>query len=214
MSPGRRALVLPAALLLFLAAASSAEEKGAGSVVGSLRLPFEEAAIAQLGPIVAYLEPLEPGRAAPATAAPGPPTLIRQKNARFAPAFAVVTVGESVEMVNDDFIFHNVFSYSKPNDFDLGVYPSGESRFVVFRTPGVVKTYCSIHESMNGTLFVAPTRYHALVEPDGRFEIGGVPAGRFRLATWSEKLPVASRVVEVVAGRRTRVDLEIAAPGS
>ena len=46
-------------------------------------------------------------------------------------------------MPNDDVIFHSVFSYSTPNDFDLGLYPRGESRGERrFQYPGVVRICC------------------------------------------------------------------------
>jgi hypothetical protein len=90
-----------------------------------------------------------------------------------------------------------VFSFSSPNEFDLGLYPGGESRAVAFRHPGLVRIFCSIHESMNGTLFVAPTPWFAVVEGDGSFRIPDVPPGRFRLHTWAEKLPPTERELRV-----------------
>lgn len=199
------ALLVGGAVVAGPAAGGSTAPSG-GRVSGRLTVPFEGADIAKLGPIVAWLEPVQaPDRAA--WPEPPPAPRIRQKNARFRPAFAVVSVGQSVEMSNDDFIFHNVFSYSRPNHFDLGIYPAGESRFVTFRSPGVVKTYCSIHENMNATIFVAPTPFHAVAEPDGSFSIEGVPEGRYALKTWSEKLPSAQRMVSVRPGQSTHVAL-------
>jgi plastocyanin len=69
---------------------------------------------------------------------------MHQREARFAPPFLAIAAGQSVAMENDDAIYHNVFSFSKSNDFDLGLYPAGESRTVTFRYAGVVRTYCSI----------------------------------------------------------------------
>ena len=40
----------------------------------------------------------------------------------------VVPVGSTVEFPNSDPIFHNVFSLSKAQPFDLGYYPQGQSR--------------------------------------------------------------------------------------
>jgi plastocyanin len=204
-----------AVAVLCWAVAGAAHAGGAGSVVGRLTLPFEGARLSGLGPIVAYLEPDgEEGPTVPVPGADAP--RIRQKDARFTPPFVVATVGQAVEMSNDDFIFHNVFSYSRPNHFDLGTYPAGESRFVTFRSPGVVKTYCSIHENMSATIFVAPTPWHDVARPDGSFAIDGVPPGRHRLRIWSQKLPPMERIVEVAADRTTRLSLrygEVGAPG-
>jgi plastocyanin len=183
-------------LALLLAPGVAAAE--AGSVRGSVELALEGALLADVAPVVVYLDGVEgplqfevPRRV---------PT-VRQQQARFAPDFLVVTAGQTVSMPNDDAIYHNVFSYSKPNAFDLGVYPAGEARSVTLRHAGVVRTYCSIHESMTGTILVAPSPWHAIVSEAGRFELRGVPPGRYRLWVWSARLPHVSQLVEVSAGR-------------
>jgi plastocyanin len=194
----RRALA--AALLALLLAAPAA----AGELRGHLRLALPGLRLAELGPIVVYLEG---GPAVPAVEA-APPAEVRQRNASFSPPFLAVARGRNVSMPNDDAIYHNVFSFSAPNDFDLGLYPGGESRAIAFRHPGVVRIFCSIHESMTGTLFVAPTPWFALVDDEGRFSIGGVPEGRFRLRTWAERLPASEREVRVGKGV-TSVEVEL-----
>jgi plastocyanin len=204
----RRAL--PIALAALLAAVVSRAQEPPGSVRGRVTPGVEGARLADLGPIVVYLEPLG-GNAGPPPAAPAETAEIRQHAARFSPGFMAIAVGQSIEMPNDDAIYHNVFSYSKGNRFDLGLYPAGESRTVRFGTPGVVKIYCSIHESMNGTIFVAPAPHFAQVSASGRFAIEGVPAGRYRLRTWCERLPDTGREIRVGPGQEVAVDIPLAA---
>ena len=192
-----------------LAAALSAPA-AAGELRGRVELAFPGVALSDVGPVVVYLDGGE-GAARPVSAAP--PAEIRQRSASFSPPFLAVAQGQNVAMPNDDAIYHNVFSFSAPNDFDLGLYPGGESRAVVFQHPGVVRIFCSIHESMNGTLFVAPTPWFAVVDADGRFAIPGVPAGRFRLRTWAAKLPPSEREVTVGKGLST-VDVRLGDGGN
>ena len=192
MSISRPALAL--ALCLAAATASAGELRGRVSL-GVAGVSLEEA-----GPLVVYLEGADsqlkfelPKRALE----------IHQKDASFAPPFLVIAAGETVVMPNDDVIFHNVFSYSTPNDFDLGLYPRGESRAKTFQYPGVVRIYCSIHESMNATIFVAPSIWHAVVGAKGDYAIRGVPPGHYRLRTWNRRLPPASQLVEIGSGAAT-----------
>jgi len=185
---------LAAALALaFLLAASA----GAGEVRGRIALGVHGVSLEDTGPIVVYLEsagqPLQ-------FSLPKRPLEIHQKDASFAPPFLVIAAGETVVMPNDDVIFHNVFSYSTPNDFDLGLYPRGDSRAKTFQYPGVVRIYCSIHESMNATIFVAPSIWHAVAGAHGEFTIPDVPAGKYRLRTWNRRLPPATRLIEVGPG--------------
>ena len=173
---------------------------------GHVRLELEGTRIADAGPIVAYLEPLG---ATPAPLAPRAVPTVHQRDARFSPQFLAIAAGQSVAMPNDDAIYHNVFSYSTPNDFDLGLYPAGESRTVTFRHAGVVRTYCSIHESMNATIFVAPSSYFAVAGATGEFVIRDVAPGRYKLTTWCERLPAVTREIQVQPGMGATVDLVI-----
>jgi plastocyanin len=194
-------------LLLIALAATGARAEG--RVHGRVVFDLPGMQLADLGPVVVYVA----GDGVPAAPAPAGEPTVRQKNARFAPSFLAVAAGQQVAMPNDDKIFHNVFSYSKPNDFDLGLYPAGESRSVSLKHPGVVKIYCSIHESMNGTIFVAPTRWFAVADREGRFELRGVPPGARRLRTWNEKLPDAERAIEVPAQGDVAVELSLVPTG-
>lgn len=200
-----RLRLLSALWIGLLAAPVTSAAQETGTIRGRVVLGIEGVTLAEMGPIVVYLE-------AGAGETPTPPTTlprVLQKNATFSPGFLVIAQGQGVEMHNDDAIFHNVFSFSKPNDFDLGTYPAGKSRTVVFKYPGVVRTYCSIHESMRGTIFVAPTPHFATVDGAGRFVIHDVPAGPQRLRTWCERLPESSATAQVTAGTTALVELSL-----
>jgi plastocyanin len=185
------------ALLLCAAAPAGAEEA----------LASVSARLADLGQTMVYLS----GEGAPA---PARHAVVRQRNAWFTPDFLAIAVGQSVDMPNDDAIFHNVFSFSRPNDFDLGLYPAGQSRRVTFAHPGVVKIYCSIHETMSATIFVSPSPWFAIARPDGSFRIDDIPPGRHTLNVWNEKLPEAAREIVLAPAEQQRVDMALEAGGS
>lgn len=73
---------------------------------------------------------------------------IGQKDKQFTQNHLVVKKGDRVIFGNDDPFFHNVFSLSAPATFDLGSYPEGESKSVVFTQAGEVEVECAIHPSM------------------------------------------------------------------
>jgi plastocyanin len=177
-----------------------------GGVRGRVVVELGDIRVSELGPVVVSLEGTG---STPAFQIPTANAVIHQKEASFVPAFLVVAPGQTVTMPNDDTIFHNVFSYSKPNDFDLGLYGKGTSRTVTFQHPGVVRIYCSIHDSMNGLIVVAPSPYFDVADGSGRFEIREVPAGTYRLRTWSEKLPEAAAAVTVSAAETSAVEIRI-----
>jgi plastocyanin len=198
-------------LVALLCALAPLELARAGEVTGRVALGVEGASLEGAGPVVVYLEGID----APLDSIPRRRTLvIRQQDARFTPAFLAIAAGETVVMPNEDVIFHNVFSYSTPNDFDLGLYPRGESRAKTFQYPGVVRIYCSIHESMNATIFVAPSSFFSVAGPRGAFSIRDVPPGKYRLRTWNRRLPPVSQLVDVGAGAPAVAELMVAADGS
>jgi plastocyanin len=59
-----------------------------------------------------------------------------------------IKVGDSISFKNEDPFFHNIFSLSDLKTFDLGSYPQGQAKSVVFDKPGVVEVECAIHPSM------------------------------------------------------------------
>jgi len=200
-----RALCL---LGILLAGASEAQsDPTPASIRGRVSLGLPGTKLPDLGPIVVFLDAVE-GELD--RSAPRETVLVKQENARFSPSFRVVVKGQTVEMPNGDAIYHNVFSYSAPNDFDLGTYPAGESRSVTLAHAGVVKVYCSIHESMNATIFVAPSTHYALVRSGGSFSIPQIEPGRYRLRAWSEKLPLTSRLIKLSPGMDLDVELDLA----
>ena len=84
---------------------------------------------------------------------------LRQKNKTFTPRLMGVPVGAVVEFPNDDTIFHNVFSLSGPQPFDLGQYRSGESQSRTFIQAGTYRVFCNIHPNMSALILVVPTPY-------------------------------------------------------
>ena len=196
--------LLAAILLACLPGAALADS---GAVTGRVVLQVEGVPLEELGPTVVFLDGVSGSLS---FEAPRGRIQMHQKNAQFEPRFLAVPAGQTLEMPNDDAIFHNVFSFSKPNDFDLGLYPGGESRSVRLTHPGVVNIYCSIHESMTATVFVSPSPWLTVAKPTGEFELRGVPPGRYRLRVWNERLPETDQVIEVVAGGTRRVEVPVA----
>lgn len=56
--------------------------------------------------------------------------------------------GDVIHFMNNDPWFHNIFSLAETKTFDLGSYPQGESRPVVFDIEGRYEIECAIHPNM------------------------------------------------------------------
>jgi len=110
--------------------------------------------------------------------------VIDQRNIRFDPDLVIVPVGSTVQFPNSDPIFHNIFSLSKTQPFDLGFYPQHQSRTVKFTHAGIVQVYCHIHANMNAAIVVTSSPWFVKPASDGSFAWGGVPAGHYRVVAW------------------------------
>jgi len=78
-----------------------------------------------------------------------------QRNKSFEPHLLVVPVGSVVAFPNHDPFFHNVFSLSQAQSFDLGSYPQGQTRKVTFNKEGKIHVECAIHPEMRMVIEVA-----------------------------------------------------------
>jgi plastocyanin len=74
--------------------------------------------------------------------------IVGQKNKAFSAATLKVKVGDTVSFRNDDPFFHNIFSLSEVQSFDLGSFPQGQSRKTTFTKPGTIEVECAIHPQM------------------------------------------------------------------
>lgn len=143
-------------------------------------------------------EEREPGRAT-----------LDQRNETFVPHVLAVMVGTVVDFPNSDRTYHNVFSLSHAKRFDLGRYAAGRSKSVRMDRPGVVRVFCDIHSHMNAFILVFNHPFFDVTEPDGRFELPGVPAGTYTLVGWYEGEARVNRAVVVPADGWADVDLVV-----
>jgi plastocyanin len=118
--------------------------------------------------------------------APAKGKVISQKGKSFVPHVLVVPVGTTVDFRNDDAIYHNVFSLTRPNDFDTGLYKQGGSYQQTFKHAGAVQLLCNIHSSMIGYVYIVDSPWYAQADASGAFTIRGVPPGEYEVEVWHE----------------------------
>jgi plastocyanin len=148
----------------------------AGSIKGAVKLP--KASDAER--TVVYLESVPEG----SFNAAAPVVRLSQKGANFAPSVLPVLRGAQIDMSNDDWVSHNVFSKSTAKVFDLGIYGQDARKVVTFDKVGVVDVFCSIHPRMNAVILVLQNPFFAKPTRDGNYSLDNVPAGTYRLKVY------------------------------
>ena len=176
---------------LFVAVTLTAALAAAGTLQGKVAVLEKDGRPAQdLGEAVVWVEgPKSRVRASSA--------IVNMKSKAFVPRVAVVAVGGSVEFPNLDSIFHNVFSVSGENRFDLQLYKKPKSASKLFEHPGIVRIYCNIHPQMSGFVVVRDNPFWARVGADGGFSIAEVPAGTWVLKAWHERAGESAQTVQI-----------------
>ena len=134
---------------------------------------------------------------------------LNQRDERFVPHVLAITTGTWVDFPNSDMTYHNVFSLSKGNEFNLGRYASGRSRALRFDRPGIVRVFCDIHSHMNAFVLVFAHPFFDVTEVDGRYELPNVPPGTYSVIGWYEGDPRVTRPVTVTAGGWVELDLPV-----
>jgi plastocyanin len=134
---------------------------------------------------------------------------MQQRNRRFEPELLVIPAGSTVDFPNLDFMFHNIFSLSRTQAFDLGYYPKGQSRKVTFPRPGVVQVYCHVHSNMYAAIVVTSSRWSGKPDRDGAFAWPDVPPGKYRLMVWQRFGGLYRKDLEVPAAGGVNVAMTI-----
>ncbi len=182
------AFLLALALGLFAlpaptAVAAEAASSAGGGVSGKVTIVKAGTPLPEAANAVVWIEGLHsPGGALRASRAE-----MKSQGKKFVPRVIAVSRAGEVQFPNVDPIYHNVFSVSAPNRFDLGLYRSGGSKEKRFEAPGLVRVYCNIHPQMVGFVMVVDSDFATVTGPDGGFRFAGVPAGNWTVRAWQEE---------------------------
>ncbi|MET0620893.1 MAG: hypothetical protein ABW056_11485 [Thermoanaerobaculia bacterium] len=199
-----------AVLLAILVAASAA----GGTISGKVILVKDGKELSDASNVVVWVDGTrKPGAPAPGTARAVSGEM-KSASKRFQPRVVAVPKNTTVEFPNADPIYHNVFSVSGANRFDLGLYRSGASKPKTFEEAGLVRIYCNIHPQMIGFVMVVDSDYVTVTPSSGDFALPNVPAGARTLKVWHEEsaselsIPITvTGAGETPAGAPNRVDL-------
>lgn len=139
------------------------------------------------------------------------PVVIDQRDQAFVPAVTVVQAGTEIAFPNNDATSHHVYSFSRPNAFELPLYKGDLHRPVRFNSPGIATLGCNIHDFMVGYVVVVDTPWFGQTNRDGSLVLDHLPPGRYQVTAWSQRLD-RSRffdlgTIDVTSGAASRREL-------
>lgn len=113
------------------------------------------------------------------------PAVMDQVQRRFVPLVLPVRVGTQVTFPNSDSVAHQVYSFSPPKRFELGLYRGRAHPPLTFDAPGLVVLGCNIHDQMIGYVYVTDADEFGKTDDQGRWQTDALLAGEHRLEVWS-----------------------------
>ena len=134
-----------------------------------------------------------------------------QNGCRYAPHVLAVPAGADLTILNPDKVLHNIHTYSKINKPMNRAQPKFKKKLKVkFDKPEIMEVKCDVHGWMGGWIFVAGNPYYSITGEDGAFSLTDLPAGKYSVQIWHEKLGTQTKEVEVKAGETAKIDVEFA----
>ena len=127
--------------------------------------------------------------------------ILDNKHCAFAPHIQVATLGSELLLKNSDPILHTVHArLGKETLFNVGL-PKWRQLTKRLDRVGIVHIDCDVlHTWMSAAIIVTDTPYFAVTDDAGRFSIDGVPAGRYDMEVWHERLGSMSTRLSVAGG--------------
>lgn len=125
-----------------------------------------------------------------------------------------IMAGQELVVTNkDDGILHAVHSIPKLNkEFNTGMPAKGMSFKAAFEKPEAVrvKTECT-HDWERAWIVVLPHPFHGATDGEGRYEIKGLPPGKYSIQTWQESCGPVVQEIELKAGEKKSLDFTLEA---
>jgi hemoglobin len=112
--------------------------------------------------------------------------IMEQRWKKFSPHLLAVPPGSTVSFPNFDTFYHNVFSLSATQPFDIGLFKDGQSREMKFDKSGLVRLGCNVHASMAAFIFVVDAPNYVPVEGPTEFRFRSLAPGKYKARVWSE----------------------------
>lgn len=130
--------------------------------------------------------------------------VVDNRDCRFDPHVTAVMVGDTIVAANSDPILHNTHLYGALRE-NIALPVTGMTVSRVARRAGMISVLCDIHGWMKAFIRVDDHPFHAVTDDRGYFRISDIPAGRYTLDIWHERLGTRRIQIGVASGTTSRV---------
>jgi len=125
----------------------------------------------------------------------------------YRPRVQGIMAGQSLLIKNSDQTLHNVHSYKGASTvFNQAEIPGLPPIAKKFDNAGqIIKFKCDVHPWMTAYVGVSNHPFFAVTDENGNFSIPKVPAGKYTLEAWQERLGTKTQEITVEAEKPTEI---------
>ncbi len=137
------------------------------------------------------------------------PAEINQVGCSYEPHVLGIMVGQDLTIKNSDDTLHNIHALPFNNkEFNFGQPQKGMTEKKSFTTVEVmVKVKCDVHAWMGCWIGVLDHPFYAVTDASGKFNIEGLPDGKYTIEAWHEKYKSVTADVEVKGATTANFEL-------
>ncbi len=136
-----------------------------------------------------------------------------QRGCLYSPRVIAVRVGQKVDFINSDPVFHNIRSVTTANkSFNLPMPKQDQRITMTFDKPEIfMQSKCSIHPWMGAQIAVLDHPFFSVSNDFGEYKIENIPAGTYTLEVWHEVFGVQTKEFTVINGTPLNLDFQFSA---
>lgn len=130
---------------------------------------------------------------------PTEPVVLDQRDCVYEPRVVAVRVGQKLEFLNSDPLFHNIRSITKNNqEFNDAMLNKGDRITKIFTKPEIfLQSKCSVHPWMSGFIAVMDHPFFSISNDLGEFEINNIPVGNYTLEVQHEVFGTQTKEISI-----------------
>ena len=140
---------------------------------------------------------------------PTAPVEMDQVGCIYTPHVLGVQAGQTVKFKNSDSVPHNVHTLSEKNKaFNKAVNKGGELE-MAYDEEETFFVKCDIHPWMKSYVSVISHPFFHVTQKDGKYQIKDLPAGKYTVEIWHERLGEQTKEIEVADGQSVQLDFTL-----
>lgn len=131
----------------------------------------------------------------------------------FHPHVQAMPINQDLIVTNSDPVIHNTHAYHSASEkggltvINIALPTEGMKVPKKMTRAGVHRVDCDAHNWMRGWVFVGENPYYAVTAKGGKYQIDGIPPGKYTVAFWQEALGEQTKQVTIEPGKTATLDV-------